>query len=753
MLNKCPIVKSWLIGSTAVVVVTASLAFTAPAMAQRAASTRRAAFSQDDFEAVQRLRRAEELLELQEADRAIKLLQSILDDFPGSDVRYHAALALGKRFLEDRNQPQAIRYLATLRQLDDGMRELTPELKEVFLEGLFLLGVANFDLRNYASVFPSLRRITSDYPNSQWANEAYYYIGLAHFAQGNWTSAIEALSKVGSFIDPNSTGVQYVEAGRRFYIRLEDVDLPVQYRLGRKINVTITTQGGDEEVVTCVPLSAREPVFIGSIPTEMTKVEKGDGKVQVVAGEKITTSYTDANTVEGKADVQRTTDVQVVSSAGLNFTLGDFVTRADSAYLSQTVFVALEDADLDVSTNADAARIRLMSRYRANELGADGGDLIAAAAAEIENGQAEFLVRDEVELELVEHAGAAEGPVRTGRFVGRLKLTPAVAGQPIDRGDSELSADIGDELVATYVDERHIEGNSPRQITAATPIVRPIDDRPRAVQYIVPDAVIRAKKQLVEAQAFLELAKIFNSMGLRDGAGDKADEGLERVDAIVRERQPLDSEILQEAFRTKWELHLAEGDLNRAIAACRMFNQMFPQSPMADEALMQIGQIHIEQEQYEEAIRVFTQILTLPNSAVKAQAQFLIAQTHERTVLKNPRQMQAAINAYKQCAERFPDSPYAGESLGKLVDYHINTRDFSQADDLLERIVEDYPDAAFLDSMLIKWVMVAYYMRDYQKAYEKCSQLILEYPSSRFADKAREILPNIERRLPARTDG
>ena len=39
---------------------------------------------------------------------------------------------------------------------------------------------------------------------------------------------------------------------------------------------------------------------------------------------------------------------------------------------------------------------------------------------------------------------------------------------------------------------------------------------------------------MVEATALLELARLFNSMGLKDGASSKAEEGIGRVDLVGR---------------------------------------------------------------------------------------------------------------------------------------------------------------------------------------------------------------------------
>ena len=127
-------------------------------------------------------------------------------------------------------------------------------------------------------------------------------------------------------------------------------------------------------------------------------------------------------------------------------------------------------------------------------------------------------------------------------------------------------------MVATYVDERHIAGEAPREALARIQVVGEIDASPRATQNVVADPVLRSKKNLVEATAYLELARIFKSMGLSDGAKTKAEEGLDRTDGIIRIETPIPSSLKEEAFKLKWELYIVQEDFASAVATCQLFN-------------------------------------------------------------------------------------------------------------------------------------------------------------------------------------
>jgi TolA-binding protein len=725
-----------------------------------APATRREGRGGGGYAALQLFRKGQELLDAGEHDRGRKILETIVEQYPADPIRFKARLALGRHALARSEQVEAIAHLRALKPLDQPGKELDPEARDMLLESLYLQGVAYFQTRQYAQAFPLLRRITNEFPDTVWANQSYYIIGMCHFAQGNWTKAIEALGLVGTFVEEGGAAADFVEAGRRFYVKIEDADLPVLARLGQGATVTAAATSGDSETVPLVSLPGGGNAWIGSVATALGAAVPGDGVLQVVGGDSITTAYVDGNTRTGQKDVVRRRAVRVAGTATLAFTRGDFESPALAAFQGQPVFVVLTDADLDVSPAADTATVRLVTRFKEEaeepEDASRGVDIERLLRSEEEAWQ----TRDEITLTLRELPPAGRDPapgdaaqpptpaaagVHTGRFGGTFTLAAWAEGQPVDRADATLAAAVGDQVVASFIDQLHVGGTAPRTATATTVVAHGIDSRPRAVQYEVADPVVAAKKSLVEATAFLELGRIFKSMGLEKGAADKAGEGLARVEPIVRQAGAIPASLTEEAFRTKWDLHIVADDYEAAIRTCEMFNRLYPDSPFVDRALLQIGRIKEDKKEPVEAIKVYQRILSLQASEVKAEAQFRIAQATEK--LGTPAAAEQAVVHYKACADRYPDSPFAGESLAKLVDYHIAQKDNAAANELLQQIVEDHADAPFLDSMLLKWVMVAYRAGDLRKAQEKCQQLIFEYPASPFAERARTILPKIEQQL------
>ena len=710
-----------------------------------------AAPSPSELEVRRLLAKAKEVLEAQEKERAVKMMESILDQYSTSPVVNDACLELGKYYLGIHEQIKAIGYLNRLKALEKPDQLLTGHDQELYLEGLYLAGVAYFQIRQYGSAFPLLRQITTQYPNTIWASQAYYYIGLSHFAQQNWSKAIEALSLVGTSVDSNSPTAKYAEAGRRFYVRIEDSDLPVMTSRGKTASVVLQTMRGDRETIDCVPLSGAGQIAIGSIPTEIGQPKPGNGILEVTGGDKILSIYTDEMTESGQVNVARTGEVTVVSTASLGFMLGDFENPAAAAFLGQPVFVMLQDADKDISDAADSVTVKVVSRYKV-----EADDSLTNAVKEAETSgrnpgsgsETQYKIRDQVTLKLVEQGKVP--PIHTGRFTGTLMIEAQMGDALPNQSDNVLSCALNDEVVASYVDELHIGGNVPRTIEAVVPIAGELDNRPRATQDVVFDPLVRARKNLVEASAYLELAKIFKSMGLTKGAREKAAEGIDRTESVIRTRESIPAALKQEAFKTKWELHLECDDMAAALATCNMFGRLYPNSPIVDQALMGIGNVRMANNNFTEAIGVYRQVLGLRTSESKGEAQFRIAQAIEKMSVS--RKMGTgipveAIQEYKLCAERYPESPFAGDALARLVDYYVDQNDLGQATSLLEQTFQDYPDAVFLDSMLLKWVLVSYRQGDYPKALAKCNQLIFSYPDSPHAAKAKQILPKIEAQL------
>jgi TolA-binding protein len=716
---------------------------------------RAAAAASGELEARRLLELGQELLNSGERDRGMKMIETVISQYPSARSVFPACLALSRHYIQANDKmPEAINLLNRLRVLEPENKLAIGEDREWFLEAMYLMGMAYFQTRQYNRAFPLLRHITTKYPNTLWANQAYYYIGMCHFAQENWSKAIEALSLVGTFVDPDSPTISFAEAGRRFYVKVEDTDFPIMLKQGKKITLTLETAAGDKETVDCTLLTPDAQILIASLPTAIGVPVPGDRVLQVVGGEKVTARFIDESTKDGSGNVLRVASVRMVSTGSIDLMMGDLETRAPAAFLAQPLFVQVMDADLDTSDKAETLTLSMIARYKVRS--EDEAQSAFANASAMR-----YQTRDRVDMTLTEYGTNAV--VRSGRFVGKVDIVRADETLQADQSDNTLAACVEDEVYVAYTDTMHIHGDVPRVVDATLTVAGEINNTAESTSDVVFDPVLRAKKNLVEANAYLELARIFKSMGLMAGTIARVGEGVTRAESIIRaDNKDIGDLLKQDAFKAKWELHIEADQLSEALTTCATFSKVYPDSPLVGDALLGVGKIRQEAKQFEEAITVFQQITKLPSASMdtKGEAQFEIAKTQEaifqanlaKAVGKQRETMlkagdSASIQSYMTCVERYPKSTFAGPALIKVIDYNIAQNDLAQANSLLEQTFQDYPDAAFLDAMLLKWVMVAFQTGDFVKAQEKCKKLLLEYPDSPHAETARQVLPKIEARL------
>ncbi|MFM8986224.1 MAG: tetratricopeptide repeat protein, partial [Planctomycetia bacterium] len=156
------------------VTLACGLLVTDPAAGQRPARQREPRADAAGLAARRLRERGQELLDAGEHDRGVKMLETVIEQYPEDPARFAAHLALGRHAVARSEQLDAIGHLRALAALEQPGREMTPDQRDVFVEGLYLQGVALFQTRQYAAAFPILRRITNDFPHTVWANQSFY---------------------------------------------------------------------------------------------------------------------------------------------------------------------------------------------------------------------------------------------------------------------------------------------------------------------------------------------------------------------------------------------------------------------------------------------------------------------------------------------------------------------------------------------------------------------------------------------------
>lgn len=693
-----------------------------------------------EYRAADMLKRGIELLELKQEERALKLISSVPRMFPAAKARFKAFLVLGQHHMDKRSYELAIRQFRHLAASEDPDQQA---------EALYLEGICHYNLNDYDKAFMALRRVTNEFPWSVYANEAFYYIGQCHFKLGRWAKAVEALEKVGTSVPANAQGETLAEAGQRLFAKVFDRDLVVLSTLGGKPKATLVAKSGDREEIALDPLGQGGEFHIGSLPTALGQAKPGDGTLQITGGDTVTVETIDANTQDGKRNEKRVVTIRMVSTASVGFTDGAFREYTQGVFGDSEAFIRVKDLDRDTSGERDRITVRVFTQYKQErEPEGERTGLVEFGREE------ETVVRDSVQVTLT------ETEPHSGIFVG--SVVPRVATDKAEaiQGDDRLSAMKGDELAVEYLDEAHAAGFEPREVRAtARLLIGQIQDV--KIEHREVDTLdLKARKNLIEAKIFLRLGSIFKDVGLQKQASEKAAEGLDRVDEVIRTsaKASLDRALVEEAFSVKWDLLLLQDKLSEAIAVCRTLTQLFPDSTLVDRALLKIGQARMESDKPQESIGIFNAVIALPKSDLKAEAQFLIGKVLERIANDHAKQsgrepdLSQALTAYKKCSDSYPDSPFAGDALEQIANYYILAKDYRRAIELMERVFQDYPDASFLDRMLLKWVIAAYRVGNLAAAKAKAEQLLAEYPNSPLAPKARQFQEIIEKKLGGAAD-
>ena len=715
--------------------------------------------------------KAIELMEYKQYERGLAMLNTVVRDNQGTLLAHMAHMAMGKHYLAQRKTKEALNHFMLLTRLltpEPGEKQ-SEEVVALYQEALYQAGYSQYQAGQYSAGFPLFRRLTEVAARTKWANMAYFYIGMSHYQLKNWNKAIDSLSLVGTEVEEAGEGTDdlgRIEIGQRFYSKIVDADVPVMRKLKVPVQAIVKVSSGDIETLTGVPVPGKKHEMLTSAPTALGNAKPGDGVLQMVGGDTLEVIYMDESTLDGKKGVPRTGKVRAVSTGTVGFFLGDNSTPAYIAYPGEPQVMILRDADLDTSQGAETVTLTVKSFYKVEAVTAAEDEekgMLDIFSLEAEDEEV-WKERDSITVKLTE---TGEGAViRSGIFGGKVTLAPIEEGVTPNPGDAILHCDELDELSVVYTDKVHLYGDEERTSESRIKVSGSVNSGVSADQFVVFEELLKARKGSVEAEALAGLGEIYKDMGLDQRASQRATEALGKVNPIIMNRKKLPGDIVENAFRLKWECELLKDDFDAATSTCLAFNRLYPESVLADKALMTLGRSLTDKGEFDKAVDVYARVLELENPISAAEAQFRIGETLQQravdsiekadahnskwgkaglskaTALQNA--MGPAVAAYRKTYERYPESSFAADALGRVVRHYVDTDAFAQAAVLLESVFEDYPDAAFLDEMLLLWANVGYRMGDNETAKTKLRKLIFDYPTSKHVAEARKKLAGIE---------
>jgi TolA-binding protein len=329
----------------------------------------------EDRKARKLLEAGDARLEADEKQKALEIWQTVLDQFPRSKVRFDAHMRIGEHLLTSKGAYDEARKhfeaVAEEGNSDDAMRA-TGTLKQ---------GICFYEARIYGKCFKILRKVIEDFPASEEVNRAYYYIGLGHFKQGHYSRAIESLEKVGTAFSEKEKGMEKVEAGKRLFVKIEDADLAILAQ-EEVVEVLCSTKRGDQEKVNCRAVGRNSRIVLGSLPTRLGKVAKGNGFLEVGGGDVVDVTYVDKHTASREFGKKRLKQVQVVGQGKASIMDGSYRDTLRGVVLGKIVNLQVDDPDGDVSDDSDSlsAVLEVRRRKSPEELDEEIATLVASGA-------------------------------------------------------------------------------------------------------------------------------------------------------------------------------------------------------------------------------------------------------------------------------------------------------------------------------------------------------------------------------------
>lgn len=717
--------------------------------------------------------------EAEEASKAVEIWQSVVERYPRSRYRFDAQMRLGDYFLEqERAYDRARTYfeeIASEENRDEAQRA----------EATLKMGVCFYEARNYGKSFQVMRDVIEQFPVSPQVNEAYYYIGLGHFQLGHYSRAIEALEKVGTALNDDDEQVEKLEAGKRFFIRIEDADLAA-IEPGEAVKVKATTTQGDEEIVECFAVGRNVRIVLGSIATRLGRPEPENGTLEVKGDDVIHVEYVDRHTADKQFDQPRLKEVTVVGNATVTINDGAFQEVLRGVVLGKPLNLQVIDADRDLKDAADSvsAVVELFRLKSDEELEAEQ---IAAATSNDDDGDSEqdpteidpFKKVDEVSVNLTETpversvvtlsglppesltgeatdqdvpaespADAAseetDGVVHSGIFRTTVPLAIGEAGEP---GDDVLQALPGDVVRVRYLDER-FTGRGEREVAFEARCIEGNLGGVRVTRAAISDEELRIRTQLRTADALTNIGNRYKEFGLKTNAQEKYDQALAVCEDIVQDATRLRGKLLEETYVQLWKIYFETDKLELAAAMAERLQREFPNSGFVDDALLQLADVARAQGALTRAIGIYTRLVNMEESQLRGEAQFGIAQCYEQmgddAAERNSEGAAAqlydrAFQEYKRVFDNFPESGRVGEAVAQMANYYYRQQDYSRAIDTFETVLGNHPDARFLDVILFNYGRCLYRMNRRAEARQKFDQLIQDYPESPLATDAKKI--------------
>ena len=701
--------------------------------------------------------------QVREFDEALEIYRNVIDRFPKSKARYTAHLKLGKHFCEKKEYETALDHLHRCAEGSTNPLEIA--------EALYLKGLCFYERKEYAKAFSEFRRVTSEYPGSEFANKSYFYIGMGHFYLKHYKPAIEAFQMVGTSISEQDPAIKKLTPGQRLFIKVNDKDLSVLSRQKKALKVEVKAKSGDKEVVELQPRGLEGIEFIGSVKTELGEPKPDSGTLEVLGNDQVEVTYIDTHASNKKRDVPRVCSISMACDGVVDFVDGIYKDRVQGVSISKQANIRVVDYDCDLSKAQDKVKVVVRSK---TEIPPTEEERAKAAAEGVEL-EKKYDIKDEVALELAElqyipgespeekaeaakaearaaeaakdegkpetkkkeeakseapkaeapkeapkaEAPKPEAPVEpiyhTGIFVGSVLVAE---GTP-NKADNIIQAEQSDVLEVEYVDGLRVTSEKPETLKAEVTAFKGDISPPTPIGQNTAEAM-KVRVQLQVADALMNMGRIYKELGLKKQATERFEEALKECFRVAREATQ-DKELQEQCQFLLWKIYFEKEDYQTAASMCLALLQN-QKSEYADDALMMMGDMAAKKEKYTEAISYYQRLIAFVGGGQQAQP----AQKGKGDEKKQPEKKVAL-------------SPLAPEAQYKIAQCYEKMAELQpsykeQALMTYKALLENFPNCKWAPDAITNIANYYYSIKDYTRAAEIYEKARRDYADAEFLD-------------------
>jgi len=217
---------------------------------------------------------AESAFLVNDMNTARKIYLTIFRHYPTSDYAFRSLARIGDVYRAEKTFSQAIEfYRKVLVMYAKLERDQQKRLEEHMIRVRYMIGATYYEQKNYPQAFGELRAFIQHFPDSKYANVAYFLIGQSHLANKNYRAALAAFESVGTAqgVD-KGTQEMVISPGDTLYVQVRDPDMRTAAQ-GQMVKVQIKTSRGDMETLLLKPKGIGSDLFVNNIKTRLGKPE------------------------------------------------------------------------------------------------------------------------------------------------------------------------------------------------------------------------------------------------------------------------------------------------------------------------------------------------------------------------------------------------------------------------------------------------------------------------------------------------